>query len=89
MKDTIGINHKWIKDLQEEKKESIRCKTVFEAQMVEMNAQLQRQKFTFDKHIDDLEKPLLYAMYKIKMKCRKDRLATKIDRYSYNTRVTD
>ena len=38
MKDTIGINHKLFKDLQEEKKKALEAKQHFEAQMFHMNA---------------------------------------------------
>ena len=66
MTDTIGINHKLFKDFQEEKKRKASdAKQHIEAHMFDRDAQLQRQKDTFDKHIDDSKRALTQAIDKI------------------------
>ena len=44
MRDIFGNNYKLVKDLQEENKKTIETQQHFEAQMFDINVQLQRQK---------------------------------------------
>ena len=44
---------------------TLEAKNHFETQILDLNAQLQRQIGTFGKHIDDLEIALTYATDKI------------------------